>query len=502
MYARRYWAFFAALSVAATTLQPSWAATFDAGAPWPAHITKGMVELPDGTLLATRVGPRDGQTIAFAVASEDGGHNWQEIGEFDRSPRPDADMGDPHLLVDPGDDGSCEVFCSYRFNVPRADGVPTYSIRCASSKDGGRTWSKPSIVAEAAGGGHGLWASFLHRTSKGSIQCYYDDEDSPNNQGFRGHQWITMKTLNRKTRRWADPVTVSRTSTPNELARDGMCSICEITDTRYLCVFESVSTSRRTPEGSRPAAIRMVESKNAGRAWNWREGRPIVHEPAGLFMAFSPWTVRLESGNILCVFATDEDRSVASKPGVGVGNTSMDIKSVTYDAKSRFWSKPNVVHAEQHKDYMPVIIPLRHGDAAGQYLLQFLDFSPTPRHFKLMRGKISESAEPADGHWGLWPKTPGKWLHQSGTQPPLAIDCLGDGSVTTEKNHAGVTWRWDKKPSERDPMEKPGRLSIFWPSHSETDRKFWRDEIIIDRGAASYSGRNSLDVRCKGWRPE
>jgi hypothetical protein len=477
------------------------AATFDAGPSWRAPITKGLVELPDGTLLATRVGPRDGQTIAFAVSSSNGGQDWEELGEFDRSPLPDADLGDAHLLVAPGDDGSFEVFCSYRFNVPNGDGVPTYSIRVVSSRDGGKTWAKPSIVASAEGTGHGLWASFLHRTSRGVLQCYYDDEDSPNKKGFANHQWITMKALDPKKGSWGKAVDVSRTKNESELARDGMCSICELSDTHYLCVFESVSATRKTPDGKFPASIRMVESKNAGATWNWPEGRQVVYEPAGVFMAFSPWALRLDSGNVFCVFATDEDRPTAGAPGMDIKDGKMDIKSVSYDTKSRHWSRPNIVHAENHKDYMPVIIPLRHGDAAGQYLLQYLDYSPSPQQFILMRGNISELDGPAGGAWGLWPTTPGKWVHQSGAQPPLAIECLGNGSVMTAENHAGVTWKWDRKPDRGNPTKTPGGFSINWPDPKAPNGKFWQDQIVIDRGADTYSG-GAKGIPAKGVRPK
>ena len=491
------------LIAVAFSTQATSAATFDAGPPWRAPITKGLVELPDGTLLSTIVGPRDGQTIASTVSSDNGGQDWSELGEFDRSPLPDADVGDAHVLAVPGDDGSFEVFCSYRFNVPNGDGVPTYSIRVASSKDGGKTWSKPSTVAESKGVGHGLWASFLHRTSKGVLQCYYDDEDTPNRKRFASHSWITMKTLDPKTGVWGKPVEVSRTQNHNDLARDGMSSICELSDTHYLCVFESVSTTRKTPDGKFPANIRMVESKNAGATWNWAEGRQVVYEPSGTFMAFSPWAVRLDSGDVFCVFATDEDRPVAGVPGMLVEDGNMDIKSVSYDAKSQHWSRANVVHAENHKDYMPVIIPLRHGDAAGQYLLQYLDFSPAPPQFMLMKGSISELGGPAGGAWGHWPKTPGKWVHQSGTQPPSPIECLGDGSVKTADNRAGVTWKWDSKPDRENPPKRPGKFSIFWPARNAPNGKFWWDEIVIDRGAETYSGGSKVGgIPAKGVRPK
>jgi hypothetical protein len=487
----------------AFTARPISAATFDAGPPWRAPITKGLVELPSGTLLATRVGPRDGQTVAFAVSSDNGGQDWKELGEFDRSVLPDTDLGDAHLIIVPDKNGSSEVLCSYRFNVRRDDGVPTYSIRVVASKDGGETWAKPSIVAQSEGVGHGLWASFLHHTAKGVLQCYYDDEDTPNNRAFRGHSWITMRSFDSKTGRWENPVTVSRTNNSDNLARDGMCSVCELTDTHYLCVFESVSATRRTPDNKYPATIRMVESKNAGASWNWPEGRQVVYEPPGLFMAFSPWAIRLGSGDVLCVFATDEDRQEAGVPGMNIKDGNMDLKCVSYDKESRHWSRPNVVHAEGHKDYMPVIIPLLHGPDSGRFLLQYLDFASTPPQFMLMKGDIKEVDGPAVDAWGLWPETPGKWVHQSGTQQPLEIECLGNGSVMTAGNHAGVTWEWNRRPDKKNPTKAPGRFSINWPDSRAPNGKFWRDEIMIDRGAETYSGQSKAGgIPAKGVRPK
>jgi hypothetical protein len=174
-------------------------------------------------------------------------------------------MGDGHLVQLP--DGA--LLFSYRHNPGRTTktGQRHYSIRIAISHDAGQTWQPHSLVAESTlAPAHepdalrGLWSSFLLLKRDGSLQCYYDDEDTPHQQGFFRHQWITMQTWDTNAQQWLNPVTVSRAHAPRRLSRDGMASVVELPSGRLLCVLESVQTSPPHPN-----CLRLVTSDDGGR---------------------------------------------------------------------------------------------------------------------------------------------------------------------------------------------------------------------------------------------
>jgi len=339
---------------------------------------RGGLQLPDGTILGVRHVTRDGERLFVATRSHDAGRTWAEHGTIARDTT-DTDLGDGHLLLLP--DG--RLWCSLRRNrIAR-----TYAIEIAESLDSGATWRKHSVVATSIdvrprsrmAHSIGLWASFLFQRSDGAIQCYYDDERTPFEQGRDGHQWVTMKTWDAEQGAWVWPIIVSRAS-GNELSRDGMPSVVELHGGRLLATVESVQT-----RGPHANLIRSVVSDDGGATWSWAE-RQTVYQPRDDFMALAPWTIRTHSGLLICVFCTDEDREQPDVSGTPPRQLNMDVKYVVSRDHGKTWSPPKTVYDEQHRNYLPGIIELA---GEGGLLLQWRNFAADG--YMARRGRLIES---------------------------------------------------------------------------------------------------------------
>ena len=220
--------------------------------------------------------------------------------------------------------------------------------------------------AERSGGGtgepealRGLWSCFLLLRRDGALQCYFDDEDTPHREGFFRHQWVTMKTWDPSGRRWHQPVTVSRAHARDHLSRDGMASVVELPSGRLLCALESVQTYR--PHAN---CIRMVTSDNSGRTWSWqREEREILFQSSRAnHLAISPWLARLPGGELVCVFATDENSAQPGKSGTHPRRLNLDLKYILSKDSGRTWSHEALtLYAGTHRTYVPGVLPLRDG---------------------------------------------------------------------------------------------------------------------------------------------
>jgi len=324
---------------------------------------KGAVQLRSGEILATRTEWKSNAVWVVCSRSMDGGTNWQDLSVITSGMRGE-DIGDGHLLE--LSDGS--VLFGYRHNqhAGARQGRRQYSIKTATSRDAGKTWGPHSIVAQSSHDAaaepealRGLWSCFLLLRRDGALQCYYDDEDTPHREGFFRHQWVTMKTWDSSGRRWHQPVTVSRAHARGHLSRDGMASVVELPSGRLLCAFESVQTY--PPHAN---CIRMVTSDNSGRTWSWqREEREILFQSSRAnHLAVSPWLARLPGGELVCVFATDENSALPGKSGTHPRHLELDLKYVLSKDSGRTWSHEALtLYAETHRTYVPGVLPLRDG---------------------------------------------------------------------------------------------------------------------------------------------
>lgn len=343
--------------------------------PVSAHLgtTKGIVQLSSGTILGAKEQFTDGEHRIHCTQSDDGGRTWKEIATITRQ-KGHASLGDGHFLQL----ASGEILFSYRHNLlgETPEDTRHYSIRIALSRDEGKTWHPHSTVATSQhdpklepGAQRGLWSSFLLETRDGTLHCIYDDEDTPQRKGFSRHQWLTMRTWNLATRTWVEPVTVSRAQNPEHLSRSGMPTAVELPSGRLLCAFEDVRPE--PPHGSR---ILYTTSDDGGKQWSWQQhDRQLLYETPGKPdpLSLSPWLIRLQNGELLCLFATDEDRTAPSVAGTPPSQLLLDIKSTTSLDDGQTWTPATTVFNQTHRTYMPCVLE----KADGDLLTTFVDFS-------------------------------------------------------------------------------------------------------------------------------
>lgn len=325
----------------------------------PAGGFKAPVELRNGDILAARTeGVPSGGVSIFAYRSTDGGKTWSRFGEIVHSDEPHIDIGDGHLMQMRNGD----VLHSYRRNLGREH---KFRLEVAVSHDNGATWRPHSEVARASGEFRGLWSTFLPEKADGTLQCYYDDEDTPSRNGFHRHQWMTMRTWNPKSKAWGDPVTVSRAHNPDHLSRDGMCSVVELSKNKLFCAFETVQTYP-----PHRGMLMYVTSDDGGKTWSWqKQERGLLYQPPNPdFNALASWMIKLSTGDLLCVLTTDEDRE---KPGVAA-TAVMDqsLKYILSRDGGRTWSKAALVDPD-HPIYFPGVCELKHGEHKRSVLVQY-----------------------------------------------------------------------------------------------------------------------------------
>lgn len=334
---------------------------------------KGFVVLESGTVLtASTIVDSSGSRVECWM-SPDEGKTWQRPAVITTAGS-GIDLGDGHLIeLDNGD-----ILYSYRRNqfAGRYAQTKKYAIEVAVSHDKGATWNDHSVVARStpatqAGPSRGLWASFLLEKSDGTLQCYFDDEDTPNRKGYAGHQWVTMCTWNREHRRWVDPVTVSRAHRKADLSRDGMPSVVELDDGRLLAVVETVGA-----QAPHPNIVMSVTSSDGGRTWSWKQGpRELVYRADSNHMALSPWLAKIDANRLICVFVTDEDRDQADMSGTPADKLNADVKYVTSVDAGEVWSRPHDLHTRTHRTYKPGVARLQSDQDGEAFLLvMLLDF--------------------------------------------------------------------------------------------------------------------------------
>lgn len=99
-------------------------------------------------------------------------------------------------------------------------------------------------------------------------------------------------------------------------------------------------------------------------------------------LAMSPWLIQLRSGELICVFATDEDRETPGVSGRPPSEYRMDIKCVFSADDGLSWLPfGRTVFDETHRNYMPGITELQD----GSLLVTFVDHAQGP--YRAVRGQ-------------------------------------------------------------------------------------------------------------------
>lgn len=348
---------------------------------------KGFVQLSSGEILAARTHCKSNETFVVCSRSEDMGRTWRDVSTIVRVPSA-QDLGDGHLVQLK----SGEVLYSFRQNSARSatNEAQKYSIRIAASRDCGRSWQPHSVVAESEarpGSPRGLWSSYLLARQDGTLLCFFDDEATPDREGFHRHQWLMAKTWHPQHQAWERPVVVSRAE-GRMLSRDGMASVVELKSGRLLAALESTQTEK--PHAN---LIRFVTSDDGGATWSWQtNGRGVLFEPADRrHMAVAPWLTQSPDGMLICVFATDEDRVEPDKPGTPPNQFHMDIKCVLSCDGGQSWTQQaQPVFTNSHRCYAPGAAVLQQD---GSLLVTFIDFAT--KRFRAFRGDLTRDATPS-----------------------------------------------------------------------------------------------------------
>ena len=329
--------------------------------------TRSIIRLPNGSLLAVYSRPNAGGTAIFCTHSSDRGRTWADLGQIAQDAQPETDMGDGALVRSRTGD----LFYAYRHNHYRGKQAtaPDYAIRVSVSRDNGSHWNAYSTVTshtlpEKRGPSQGLWAPFLFEAPDGRLQCYYDDEKTPLDAGFPGHQWLMMRTWEPSTKTWERPVVVSRAHDPKHLSRDGMGTVVALSKNRLLCPLESVEVM--PPHAN---LVRAVFSDDGGKTWSWQRGeRAVLYSPQKTdFMALSPYLTRLSDGTVLCIFCTDEDRDLPNRSGTPPHLLTMDVKVVRSRDAAKTWSRSETI-STSHRAYLPGIVETRRGELLAVWM--------------------------------------------------------------------------------------------------------------------------------------
>ena len=331
---------------------------------------KGIVELPSGELISARWQRTSSGSSIIEVRSIDHGRTWADAATVLTAP-PGTDVGDGNLWVV----GPNQLLLCYRYNRQPVGKTASFSIRVQQSDDGGRSWRMHSIVAQSASAEpRGLWAPFLFKTKIGRLLCFYDDEQTPQQQGCDRQQYVSVKSWDDATRQWIDRRTVCRSHDSSGLSRDGMATVVQLPDGRLLATCESVR--RTTPYTN---VIRSVTSSDDGKTWSWQDREPSVVYATkdAAHLAVSPWLIALRTGRLACYFATDEDQPRTVRPGSLPSTFQADIK-VVYSNDGRTWSAPSLVYAGAHRDYMPAAFEMTRDEDRAVVLVQAIDFAGVP----------------------------------------------------------------------------------------------------------------------------
>lgn len=334
------------------------------GEPFPTVGGKGPLCLSDGRLIMVR----GARARLVAQESKDEGRTWTDLGTVATDPDLHADMGDGNVVAIPGG----KLLCVYRHNHHQ---VPDFAIEVAMSADDGVTWKPHSVVMRSSpkgpGPSRGLWAPFLFVSRKGRVQCFFDDEATPNAKGYRGHQWISMKTL-RTDGTWQGLVTAARSHADSKLSRAGMASVVELPSGEMLCAYEAVQT-----DGLSRGEIHLVRSWDGGQTWSWKtaqEERIVIPKHGH---AFCPWLTRLPSGALVCLYANNEAQAHPAELGTPAHLLNLDIACTSSRDGGHTWkADPKPVYEGGHRSYMPSATTLTGPD---RLFVTFIDFDKGER---------------------------------------------------------------------------------------------------------------------------
>lgn len=261
---------------------------------------RSMAKCSDGSIVGGRT---SGHEIEV-WASTNNGSTWSRRGTVASNTL--IEYCDPMFLAI---SSTNTVFCAFM----EKNSLGKHTITICKSTDSGSNWSYDSTVI--ANVSKFIGAPWLFIADNGDMQCYYDSEKLPaDNGGQSTSQWIAMQGRNGTSGAWNKygTVTVSRHSDKKRFVREGMPSIVNLGNNRIMCVMEGVEDSKSG--GVVANVIRSIQSMDGGNTWNYSNRQIVyqspIHSGSGKrFNAYCPVGIRVGGGPVGVVFCTDEDFS-------------------------------------------------------------------------------------------------------------------------------------------------------------------------------------------------
>lgn len=304
-----------------------------------------VVELADGTLLATFDHRTTTGRAIGCTRSIDGGKTWGQYKQVcEDTGRSDLANAFPLQLPD----GTILVACRHHTLAARR-----YRLEVYASEDQGKHWSLRSTLAE---GTEGLWEPFLLQLPNGKLQGYYASEE-----GCHPEQTIEMRTSIDGGKIWADAVTVAR----KKGSRDGMPAAALLPTGEILVVFEAQDLPPFR------FVLRAVRSMNGGKSWS--KERELVYRPTNparsRWSAGAPSVITTSAGRLLVAFQTDdrvtyEQRSSERDPASPIYNypRHASFAYLASDDNGKTWNGPSyLLGGPRHSACWNAFCPLHSG---------------------------------------------------------------------------------------------------------------------------------------------
>ncbi len=319
-----------------------------------------MLTLANGTILCAfdANDTQGGNSVIKVIQSPDGGKTWTGTSKTNENAvmkRSDTrSYANPSLLqLDNGD-----VLVAYR-GMSASSGVKDSGLFVSVSHDNGLTWNSHSTILDYTQHDGGVYEPCLLYIG-GVVTVYYANDSVAGNgeavgTGFSGKTpqpaVTTLAYQNIEYMQWNGSSWGNRTiacNGKNANSRDGMPSLTQLQDGRWMLAYEANNTA-----GKYPFILRYKLSDD-GLNWNTASGSGngtayCIPKLEGRKTS-GPALVTLPDGRIVCAFQTDQDATKAgdatsvfrlmisktADPAEGWGEWQDTFQ--TPDGKNSFWN--------------------------------------------------------------------------------------------------------------------------------------------------------------------
>lgn len=296
-----------------------------------------MTTLPDGKLACVYTG---GGFVRFCT-SDDDGLTWNEPVNVIRIP--ETPTGQKMVLANANivvmKDGAYMVAFRAHTGGPVGEFTEFYSsIRYCISRDGGTTWSEDITVIENNHVGAeftGFWEPHMLYVKGGQLAMYYaadclggTAEGYPFINDIEKQQHIIVHLYDEAAESFGRPIVASNGI--DHGSRDGMPSICELSDGSYAMVIESSSM--------RPRNAFVVQMLFSEDGITWTEPKNIWIPAGEGHYSGAPFIVALPDGRAAVSFQATEGSSstlACNKVNNSVMNVIISKRPITYADRDR-----------------------------------------------------------------------------------------------------------------------------------------------------------------------